>query len=238
MAERPVVEALDDSAVELIVEPGVPEHIEPPRDAATRDAAESPPRDAAEPPREERAAESSSNGAQREAPPSSSRDEVPLRDSQPLPLPERASQPAVEPAASSIDAAVQRATVLVDAALTATPSPKPTNIEIDARDRQALAATVKRIIGMARDGSAQLAFQAYADLFENNDFVQQRPQDQRQVLKLMVMAKSVPPRSPPVIKAYRNALVRLEKLVAETNDAGDQEMLGVCQRALAKLDPG
>jgi hypothetical protein len=163
---------------------------------------------------------------------------VPLRDSQPLPLPSasQAMPPIQEEqasAAGSIDAALQRASV-------AEPEParRPASIEIDARDRQALAATVKRIVGAARDGGTQLAFQAYSALFEDEDFARQRVQDQRQVLKLVVMAKSVPARSEPVVQAYRSALARLQALVTDGNDPGDQEMLGVCMRVLASLEAG
>jgi hypothetical protein len=146
--------------------------------------------------------------------------EVPLRDSQPLPLPASASQ----------------MIPLVDVPKTPPGRSMPATIEIDARDRQSLATTVKRIVGVARDGDTQLAFQAYASLFDDSGFASQRAQDQRQVLKLMVMAKSVPPPSQPVVNAYRSALARLQALVDGGNDPADQEMLGVCKRVLASLD--
>jgi len=123
------------------------------------------------------------------------------------------------------------------AAAAAASAPMHQTIEIDATNRQALAATVKRIIGAAREGSTQLAFQAYAALFEDDQFAVQRPQDQRQVLKLLVMAKTMPPPSYPVIQAYRSALARLHALAAVTNDPLDQEMIGVCERVLSSLDP-
>jgi hypothetical protein len=123
------------------------------------------------------------------------------------------------------------------ASIVAAPAPKHHSIEIDASNRQALAATVKRIIGAAREGSTQLAFQAYAALFEDDGFALQRPQDQRQTLKLLVMAKTMPPPSYPVIQAYRSALARLHALVAITNDPLDQEMITVCERVLSALDP-
>ena len=138
---------------------------------------------------------------------------------------------------SAIDSAVQQASIIIDPELAEIEAPpQHRGIEIDASDRQALAATVKRIVGAAREGATQLAFQAYAALFEDDNFARQRPQDQRQVLKLLVMAKSIPPPTQPVIHAYRTALDRLRVLAEVTNDPVDSEMLGVCLRMLARFD--
>jgi hypothetical protein len=217
LAERPVTEAPREEPAPAPEEPSKPPVVE---------AATEPPRDTA------------GDGQRSNAVPNP---ELPLRDSQPLPLPASASQVLplidVQPAApaSSIDAALQRASI-TEPPLTEPKRPLPASIEINARDRQALAATVKRIIGVARDGGTQLAFQAYATLFEDEDFVSQRAQDQRQVLKLMVMAKSVPPSTEAVVRAYRCALKRLEVLAEETKDPADHEMIGVCMRVLASLE--
>ncbi|MGE0871156.1 MAG: hypothetical protein AB7P03_21505 [Kofleriaceae bacterium] len=105
-------------------------------------------------------------------------------------------------------------------------------VEIDARSKEALAATVKRIVGSARAGRTPEAYDAYAALFQDTDFARQRPQDQRQVLKLMVMAKSPPSPSASVIQAYKSALARLEALVEECNDPADVEMVGLCRGLL------
>ncbi|MGE0546993.1 MAG: hypothetical protein AB7O24_12985 [Kofleriaceae bacterium] len=102
-------------------------------------------------------------------------------------------------------------------------------VEIDARNKEALAATVKRIVGSARAGRTPEAYAAYAALFEDTHFAQQRPQDQRQVLRLMVMAKSPPPPTAPVVHAYKSALARLQALVEESNDPADVEMIGLCR---------
>jgi hypothetical protein len=75
-------------------------------------------------------------------------------------------------------------------------------------------------------------------LFEDTAFAQQRPQDQRQVLKLMVMSKTPPPPSEPVIHAYKSALARLKALVVETNDPADSEMIGLCQHLLENHPAG
>jgi hypothetical protein len=107
-------------------------------------------------------------------------------------------------------------------------------VAIDATTKDALAATVKRIVGAARAGRTVEAFEAYAALFEDPDFAQQRPQDQRQVLKLMVMAKTPPPPSPMVVEALRSALSRLKALSTESADPVDAEMMQVCQGLLAR----
>jgi hypothetical protein len=235
-------------------------YVEPPREPAERPVAEPRGSEPAREPERAVAEQRASEPAREPEPPSEAprkasddasesarspasaapKDELPLRDSQPLPLP-TASQVMLpyddkQAAASSIDAALQRVSFNPNAAPEPTRPPPLTTIAIDARDRGTLAATVKRIIGAARDGSTQLAFQAYAALFDDEEFAHQRAQDQRQVLKLMVMAKNVPPSSPAVVQAYRSALKRLQALADEGNDAGDHEMVGVCMRVLASLE--
>ncbi|HEY5947503.1 MAG TPA: hypothetical protein VIV40_18495 [Kofleriaceae bacterium] len=105
-------------------------------------------------------------------------------------------------------------------------------IEIDASSKEALAATVKRIIRSAREGRTSEAYKAYATLFEDDSFAKHRSQDQRQVLKLMVLAKSAPPSSNEVTSAYESALARLKRLAAETDDPLDHEMIGACEERL------
>ena len=107
------------------------------------------------------------------------------------------------------------------------------DLEVDARDRQALAATVKRIVASARDGAMHTAYAAYAKLFANREFAQLRPHDQRQALKLMVMAKTAPPRSEFVLHAYRSALDRLQVLAGSADDPLDREMIEACEKMLA-----
>jgi len=107
--------------------------------------------------------------------------------------------------------------------------PSGGEVVIDARNKDALASTVKRIVGTARAGRATQAYGAYAALFEDPAFAQQRPQDQRQVLKLMVMAKTLPPQTPMVVEAYRRAMSRLKALTEEAADPVDSELISACQ---------
>jgi hypothetical protein len=108
----------------------------------------------------------------------------------------------------------------------------PAQIEIDASNKDALAATVKRIIRSAREGRTTEAYKAYAALFENDSFAKQRSQDQRQVLKLMVLSKSAPAPSNEVTSAYQSALARLKSLAAEADDPLDREMIAACEQRL------
>jgi hypothetical protein len=109
---------------------------------------------------------------------------------------------------------------------------EPSRIEIDASNKEALAATVKRIVRCARDGRTTEAYKAYAKLFDDESFAKQRSQDQRQVLKLVVMAKSAPAPDSEVTSAYQSALARLKALAAEADDPLDREMIAVCEQRL------
>ncbi len=154
----------------------------------------------------------------------------------------------------SADPPVAKATVEIDPSLTAAPSTSTQTsgrddsiargssaelevadgLIVDARNKDALAATMKRIVGSAREGKTPQAYAAYAKLFQDGDFARLRVQDQRQALKLMVMAKSPPPPSSTVDQAFRSARQRLEALVAETQDPADREMLSTCDTLLAR----
>jgi hypothetical protein len=107
-----------------------------------------------------------------------------------------------------------------------------TQIEIDATNKEALATTVKRIVRSAKEGHTEEAYAAYAELFGDSRFAQQRLQDQRQVLKLMVLAKTEPHPSEQVTSAYESALARLRALAAEADDPLDREMIAVCEKRL------
>jgi hypothetical protein len=107
-----------------------------------------------------------------------------------------------------------------------------TKTPIDVSSKDALAATVKRIVGLAREGRTQDAYESYAALFEDSGFAELRAQDQRQVLKLMVLSKNPPAPSFPVLEAYRCALARLQALAADSDDPIDKEMIAICENRL------
>jgi hypothetical protein len=153
----------------------------------------------------------------------------------PKPAPPSVPAPVVSSgsAASSIEAALQQTASSSTAAPAVAASPVTSSITIDAHNKEALAATVKRIVGVAREGRTPEAYAAYAALFADNGFAQQRPQDQRQVLKLVLMSNTPPPPSESVTHAYRSALARLQALKGDTHDPIDEQMISVC---LAQLE--
>jgi hypothetical protein len=175
--------------------------------------------------------------------------EEPAPDAAPVRVP-AFEPPSQEPAAGEVvrerpsepPAATSMASIVIDASYAdaAPPSnggPQPA-ISIDASSKEALAATVKRIVKSAREGRTHEAYAAYAALFEDSGFAQQRPQDQRQVLKLMVLSKSPPPPSDQVRQAYDNARARLLSLGAGSEDPIDRELLAKCADMLAGQSQG
>jgi hypothetical protein len=92
-----------------------------------------------------------------------------------------------------------------------------------------LATAVKQIAAIWKTGDIDAGYDAYRTLFESADFLSYRPQDQRQALKLMVLAKSPPGQpSAAMIEAHRAALVPLTELVSTFSEPADHEMLGIC----------
>lgn len=94
---------------------------------------------------------------------------------------------------------------------------------------EALVAAVKHIVALAKAGKSDESYQAYAQLFTSAPFLTSSPGDQRQALKLMVLAKGIPTfPTPPVQAAHKAAMPALQALVAAGGDAADHEMLGLC----------
>jgi hypothetical protein len=99
--------------------------------------------------------------------------------------------------------------------------------------KEKLVQAVKKIVSLNRDGKQDEAFAGYKGLFEDPDFLQNRPEDQRQALRLMVNWKAPPPKpSQPMIDAHRAAVLPLTELVSRYEEPGDYEMLGMCHQLL------
>ena len=93
----------------------------------------------------------------------------------------------------------------------------------------ALVQAVKDIVVLGKAGKIDESYAGYKKLFESPDFTKYRPEDQRQALRLMVLAKGAPkPATPTMVEAHRAAVAPLTALVSEHNDPADYEMLGVC----------
>jgi hypothetical protein len=92
-----------------------------------------------------------------------------------------------------------------------------------------LVSSVKRIVMLARGGDLDAAYQGYRDLFASPVFPTYRPEDQRQALRLMILAKNTPQKpTEPMIDAHRAAVPALTELVSVYQEPGDHEMLGIC----------
>ena len=94
--------------------------------------------------------------------------------------------------------------------------------------KEALVGAVKEIVTMSRAGDAEGSFDGYKALFLRPDFVDNRPEDQRQALKLLILAKRTGPKSEKLIDAHRSAIGALTDLVSKHNEPEDYEMLGIC----------
>ena len=102
--------------------------------------------------------------------------------------------------------------------------------------KTSLKATLKRILALAKKGNTVDAYRGYAALFSSPEFAEFRPEDRRQALRIMVLAKSTPPATEAVISAHRAAVARAAELVDTFGDPADYEILGVAQLFLDEED--
>jgi hypothetical protein len=92
-----------------------------------------------------------------------------------------------------------------------------------------LVKSVKDIAAASKSGDTEAAYRGYRDLFAGPAFASYRVEDQRQALRLMILAKGVPAKPTPAMsEAYTSAVSCLTRMVP-LGDAADYEMLGVCQ---------
>ena len=103
--------------------------------------------------------------------------------------------------------------------------------------KEELVSAVKRIVTIARTGDLDGAYAGYRDLFSEPWFTTLRPEDQRQALRLMVLAKNAPRQPTPLmIEATRAAVPTLTELVSVHQEPADHEMLGVCHLILGNAE--
>ena len=95
---------------------------------------------------------------------------------------------------------------------------------------------LKTIAAMVRNGQAEEAHAEYARLFNDPTFEALRPDEQRQVFRLMVMPKVKPVVSDAVLEAHRVAMPKIEQLARAPGEAVDYELLGVAQATIGNLD--
>jgi hypothetical protein len=98
---------------------------------------------------------------------------------------------------------------------------------------EALVSSIKGIIGRAKNGDADGAYDGYRELFASAEFAGYRVEDQRQALQLMVLMKGAPkPATPAMIKAHSAARHVLTGMVKSHGEPSDHELLGICHVVL------
>lgn len=98
--------------------------------------------------------------------------------------------------------------------------------------KEALVAAVKTIVSSARNGDLEGSFDGYKDLFARPDFSANRPEDQRQALRMLVLVKRTGAMSQKLVDAHRAAIPALTDLVSKFDEPEDYEMLGLCHLAI------
>lgn len=98
---------------------------------------------------------------------------------------------------------------------------------------EALVSAIKEILNAAKT-DPEGGLNGFAKLFASADFAGYRPEEQRQALKLAVMAKRKGPPTPALIEMHRAAIGPLSGLVRDHGDPADYEMLGTSQLAAGK----
>lgn len=94
--------------------------------------------------------------------------------------------------------------------------------------KEALVSAVKQVVALQRSGDVEGANAGYRDLFTSSIFGANRPEDQRQALRLLILAKRSGSPSPSLIEAHRAAIAPLTELVSTLGEPEDYEMLGLC----------
>jgi hypothetical protein len=94
--------------------------------------------------------------------------------------------------------------------------------------KEALVGAVKKIMAQSRGGDVEGSYDGYAQLFASSDFMANKPEDQRQALKLLILAKRHGTPSAKLVEAHRAAIPALTELVSTLEEPEDYEMLGLC----------
>ncbi len=103
--------------------------------------------------------------------------------------------------------------------------------------KEELVAGVKHAVALAKETKVDAMYEAYGAVFSNPGFAANRPEDQRQALKLMVQFKGAPrPATPPMTAAHQAALGPLTELVSLHAEPVDFEMLGICHLLLGRSE--
>ena len=143
---------------------------------------------------------------------------VNAKPSTPPPAPPPAAPVSVKPSTPPPPNAVPRPS-------TAPASASPPS---EGRDERFVEA-VKKIVLVLKSGRTDDGYQQYADLLRAGSFTQYRPDDQRQAIKMLLLAKPPAVRTEPVSAAFHAAVDRIQALIDAHADPADYEMLGVAR---------
>lgn len=102
--------------------------------------------------------------------------------------------------------------------------------------KEALVSAVKQIMAQARSGDVEGSYEGYRQLFSTPEFQANKPEDMRQALKLLVLAKRTGQPTPALVEAHRAALAPLTDLVSRLGDPEDYEMLGLCHLMIGNTE--
>ncbi len=94
--------------------------------------------------------------------------------------------------------------------------------------KEFLVNSVKAIMSTQRGGDKEGSYDGYAKLYAAPEFGANKPEDQRQALKLLILSKRHGNPSAGLVEAYRAAIPALTELVSTLNEAEDYELLGIC----------
>ena len=94
--------------------------------------------------------------------------------------------------------------------------------------KEALVNAVKQIMAQRAGATSKGRTTATASSMATPEFAENKPEDQRQALKLLILAKRQGQPSPKLVEAHRSAIPALTELVSTLNEPEDYEMLGIC----------
>jgi hypothetical protein len=94
---------------------------------------------------------------------------------------------------------------------------------------QALVDAIKEIVNLGKSGDADGANARWTTLFASPNFAAYRPEDQRQALKFVILAKRSGQPSPSLVEVHRAALGPLVALTEAHAAPADYELLGLSQ---------
>jgi hypothetical protein len=102
--------------------------------------------------------------------------------------------------------------------------------------KEQLVGEIKRIVALTRASNWDEAYKAYQALFSDPEFLQNRAEDQRQALRLLVHGKGPSKPTPALMEAHRAAVLPLTELVSLHDEPSDYEMLGMCHLMLGNTE--